>query len=306
MSRYRSFVFTHNGYSEADISRYQDMEAKYIVVARERGASGNEHLQGYIEFDSACTIKAAIKKLQPAHVELRKGTPQQASDYCKKGEQSHEEWESLGTKGPNFGKNLRLVTESGFLGPGQGARSDLEKVVDRVKEGAKSSAIAAEFPIQFLKFHRGISALIRARMAPRNPENPPYVEWRWGLAGRGKTSHVMKTHREVYIKDSTKWWQGYTQQEAILVDDFDGQWPFRNLLRFLDVNPYQGEVKGEDSVDINSPYIYITCEFPPEHFWQGNDLEQLTSRLTKVVEVTGPNYRLLKKARVEEVESKKD
>jgi len=234
MSRYRGFVFTVPNYTEEHIAQYNAMEAKYIVVAREIGAGGLRHLQGYIEFESACTTSAAIKRLKPAHVEWRKGTPQEASDYCKKGEQSHEEWSSKKTSGDNYGRNVDIVVERGDLGPGQGKRSDLDAVVEAMQSGATLTKIAESYPVTFVRFHKGIEALALARLKPRTER--PRIEWRWGLAGRGKTFHVTEKHgrESVYIKDGTKWWNGYAQQEAILIDDFDGAWPFRDLLRLLD------------------------------------------------------------------------
>lgn len=77
------------------------------------------------------------------------------------------------------------------------------------------------------------------------------------------------------------WWDGYEQQEAIIIDDFDGKWPYRDLLRLLDRYPYQGQYKG-GYVKINSPYIYITCEYSPSFFWRGNEFAQIHRRLSEI------------------------
>lgn len=291
MSRFRGFVFTHNNYTEEHLELYAVMEAKYLIVAKETGASGTRHLQGYVEYEDACSLKSAITRLKPAHVEVRKGTPDQASKYCKKGEQSHEEWSSKGSSGDNFGRNVDIVVEKGSLGPGQGKRSDLDLVVEAIGDGKSVAEVASLFPTTFIKFHKGIKALAMTRMTHRTER--PTIEWRWGLSGRGKTWHVIHKHgrENVYIKDATKWWDGYRQQEVILIDDFDGSWPFRNFLRLLDENQYEGEVKC-DYIPVNSPFIYVTCEFPPSHFWSGTALEQMETRLTTIVEVTGKNRRL--------------
>ena len=86
------------------------------------------------------------------------------------------------------------------------------------------------------------------------------------------------------MKDGTPWWDGYTNQDVILIDDFDGKWPFRDLLRLLDRYPYQGQIKG-GYVKINSPHIYITCEFPPADIYQpGNELNQIIRRLDIILQ----------------------
>ena len=85
MSRTRNWVFTINNFSDVEQEACQKLECSYIVVGTEVGASGTPHLQGYVEFANAKTM-TAVKKLLGgrAHLEPRKGTPLQASDYCKK------------------------------------------------------------------------------------------------------------------------------------------------------------------------------------------------------------------------------
>lgn len=106
----------------------------------------------------------------------------------------------------------------------------------------------------------------------------------------------VEKHKTYYIKDGTQWWDEYEQQEAIIIDDFDGKWPFRDLLRLLDRYPYQGQFKG-GYVPINSPFIYITCEHPPDWFWgpmakapltgdrSANELAQMLRRIDEIVHV---------------------
>lgn len=57
-----------------------------LVVGREKcPETGTPHLQGYIRFEKSHRF-AAVKKALPdgAHIEPRKGSEKQASDYCKK------------------------------------------------------------------------------------------------------------------------------------------------------------------------------------------------------------------------------
>jgi hypothetical protein len=70
-----------------------------------------------------------------------------------------------------------------------------------------------------------------------------------------------------------------------VIDDFDGKWPYRDLLRLLDRYVYQGQIKG-GYVHINSDYIIITCEHRPEEYWSGNELTQVRRRLDCVHECT--------------------
>lgn len=286
--RARGWIFTHNNYDECDIKFFTALgsEAKYLVFGKEMGESKTPHLQGYVEFANARTGKS-MKKLHTGktHWEVRLGTPEEASAYCKKGEQPHEEWTAEGAKGPNYGK-CAIVVEIGKL-PKQGKRTDLDDVADLIVEGASTREVAHTYPATYIKYHKGIEALKSKMFEPRKTK--PTVIWRWGETGTGKTRAAFESHESVYIKDGTHWWDGYEQQDAIIIDDFDGKWPFRDLLRLLDHYPYQGQYKG-GYIHINSPTVYITCDRPPSMLGYGEkELSQLLRRINQVIEIKSSN-----------------
>jgi len=264
MSRSRNHCFTLNNWTEADKTAILAWECKYVIVGEEVGEEkATPHLQGYVEWAFAKTL-STLKNLHASiHWEARKGSAEQAADYCKKD-----------------GRFLEVGTISC-----QGKRKDLDLVADMVIAKAPIDQIAAEHPSTFIKYHKGITALQTSLLKHRT--EPPYVEWRWGLAGVGKTRFPVEKHPVHYIKDGSLWWDGYSQQEAIIIDDFDGKWPFRDLLRLLDRYQYQGQYKG-GYVPIASPFIYITAEFPPVHYWSGNELAQVLRRLNLTTEVLAP------------------
>lgn len=85
--RAAGWCFTINNYTDNDIVTLQALypdTVKYIVFGREVGENNTPHLQGYLH----CINKKefnSIKKLMPtAHIEKIKGTPLEASTYCKK------------------------------------------------------------------------------------------------------------------------------------------------------------------------------------------------------------------------------
>lgn len=259
----RNYVFTLNNYTPFEIEELKLYPSKYLVFGYETApTTGTPHIQGYIEFAGVKKFDT-LKKFNPrVRWETRRGTAQEASDYCK--------------KDGNF-------VEIGAISK-QGTRTDLNIVADAVMEKKSIREIAMEHPATFIKYSKGITALFNSQFIHRTAA--PYIEWRWGLAGVGKTRYCVEAHSSShYIKDGTMWWDGYTQQEAIIIDDFDGKWPFRDLLRLLDRYEYQGQVKG-GYIPINSPYIYITCEFAPSHYWNSNELSQIERRITKIIHVS--------------------
>nr|UBJ26123.1 replication-associated protein [Red panda feces-associated circular DNA virus 9] len=284
--RARAWTFTLNNYSKDDRTFVDDWcprDCTYIVVGFEGGTDDvkTPHMQGYVEFANARRGSALRKLLGgSAHWEVRRATAKTASDYCKKGTQSHEEWSEMNTNGPNFGKNASVI-EHGIISK-QGKRTDLEDVAEAVVNKVPIAEIAAEHPGTYIRYHKGILALKMALMKHRDTK--PTVIWKWGSAGVGKTRSAYESHKSIYIKDGTMWWDGYEQETAIIIDDFDGKWPYRDLLRLLDRYPYQGQIKG-GYVPIKSDFIYITCEFHPYKYWSGNELEQVLRRLDKIEEV---------------------
>ena len=92
VSAIRAWVFTVNNYTEENYTEVLKLEYKYLCVGREVGAkNGTPHLQGYIEFKDGKTFTKMKKLLPRAWLGIRKGTPEQASDYCKKESQYFED-----------------------------------------------------------------------------------------------------------------------------------------------------------------------------------------------------------------------
>lgn len=261
MDRLRSCCFTLNNYTEQDYEELRNMNSSYIVIGKEVGEQGTPHLQGYVEFKNQVRFSTLKKRYPKLHIEARRGTPLQASTYCKK----EGDYVEIGN-----------INE-------QGKRNDILSSCELILEKKSMKEVANHNPEVFVKYHKGLIAFKNIQYEDRTAK--PQVHWRWGPAGCGKTRYCVEKHPDHYIKDGTMWWDSYEQQEAIIIDDFDGHWPYRDLLRLLDRNKYQGQYKG-GYVKINSPYIYITCEFPPEHFWLGNTLAQVMRRIDSVSNVS--------------------
>lgn len=164
----------------------------------------------------------------------------------------------------------------------QGRRVDLEEVAARVRDGASLAEMDQVAPGLMVQYSRGLKELRLRQMKDR--DGPPKVYWLWGSTGVGKTRLAVGEGVTFYMKDGTPWWDGYDQQSRIVIDDFDGKWPFRDLLRLLDRYPYQGQTKG-GYVKVNSPEIYITCEYSPDQYWCGSELAQIKRRISEAKQV---------------------
>jgi len=257
--------FTLNNYSQEEFDKiitYSKL-CKFMIVAKETGDEGTPHLQGFFNLIKRSRFTALKKLIPRAYLVRARGTDEQNMEYCMKQDK----------KPFIHGEPMRT-----------GQRTDLMLACGAVLEKKPLVEIANENPTVYVKYYRGLQELAQKIQKPRDVNDPPMTIWIWGKSGVGKTRFAFDQlpHNQIYIKDGTQWWNNYENQQCILVDDFNGLWPFHDLLRFLDRYPYQGQTKG-GYVQINSPIIIITCEYPPEHFLFGTDLQQLIRRLSYII-----------------------
>lgn len=262
----RNWFVTINNYNEAEIATLNNLKCRYIVWQKEEGEKCHTpHIHACICYANAVkwpkTIFPRAKILAVKDLEA-------CIAYCSK--------EKTRVEGP-FEHGDR---------PKKGKRTDLAKLASQVVEGKKINEIATTDPEMFVRYGKGLKLLREEVQVHRT--DAPQVIWLWGLAGVGKSRIPNTLFTSIYIKDGTAWWDNYDHEDCILIDDFDGKWPFRDLLRLLDRYQYQGQFKG-GYVKINSPYIFITCEFAPDYFWEGNAYAQVARRIKLIHEVKAFN-----------------
>ncbi len=140
MSRHRNYVFTINNYTTKHISSLQDEEkSKYIVFGKEVGKKGTPHLQGYLEFKNPVSLEAVKSRFDcpSMHLEMRRGTALQASDYCKKDKDFHEH----GTRS------------------NQGKRTDIEYVYNLIRDSQSDYEIQEEAPHTYAKYYKAFDRM---------------------------------------------------------------------------------------------------------------------------------------------------
>ncbi len=62
----------------------EEDDARYWIFQMERGDENTLHAQGYVEFTDPQRLGAVKKVLRGAHWEGRRGTRDEARDYCRK------------------------------------------------------------------------------------------------------------------------------------------------------------------------------------------------------------------------------
>lgn len=106
---------------------------------------------------------------------------------------------------------------------------------------------------------------------------PPLVCWFWGGTGTGKTSSAItvceKRGWSYWISgDNLKWFDGFTGQDVVIIDDFrKAMIDFNVLLRMLDRNKVMLQTKG-GFVPFNPKIIIITNPVHPREHFKYHDL----------------------------------
>ncbi len=248
----KNWCITLNNYDIEDLNQFgrvcDDRSAvRYAIVAREIGESGTPHLQCFFSFVKRRTL-VSVKALlgSRVHAEIARGSPAQASNYCKKDGEFEE-----------FGE----------IPSGRGHRSDLVTVIGRVREGSCWSSLLETDPIVLARFPRFVDKLLLTFGEQRSwlTETTVY----WGETGTGKTRKAFSEAEAPYMHSGSHWFDGYSGESHVIFDDFGGsEFKLTYLLKLLDRYPMRVPVKG-GFVNWCPKKVWITSNYSPKE-WYSN------------------------------------
>lgn len=149
--------------------KYESSTMSYLCYGRERcSTTGRLHWQCYVEFKTRVTQSTIRTCFGSVHFERRKGSSDQAVEYCRKEGEFTE-----------FGS--RMVSQ-------QGKRTDLDRIGQHIINGQSLTSIAMEFPGKFIQYGRGFQQLdATTRIGRLKAYRHVNVEIWWGKTGMGKT-----------------------------------------------------------------------------------------------------------------------
>jgi len=285
----RDWVFTLNNWTVAEVDRVNAIECKYIVYGKEVGASGTPHLQGFVYFKNPRVFNG-VKSLFPERVHLEVCRHmEKAIDYCKKGEQSHQEWEDHGVDGVNFGKNA-VVFQKGTPPLSQKEKGDME--VERYEDAKR---LAMEGQLEdipgdiFIRCYKSLTAIKKDYMNKPNDLNDVCGVWIHGKSGIGKSRMARHVWPGLFDKLINKWWDGYQGEKHVLLDDFDPSHAclFHYLKRWADRYSFTCENKG-GGLCIRPSTIIVTSQYRPDEIWLDAPTRDAIYRRFKVIHVSEP------------------
>nr|DAV89166.1 MAG TPA: Putative viral replication protein [Cressdnaviricota sp.] len=250
---------------------------RYLVSGIEAAPkTGHIHLQMYIEL-SAAKPESAVKTMFPgAHVEPRISTGIHAANYCKKGEQSSEEFRKMGTGGPNFGKNANFVEfgDCQKVDQPRGKRNDLALVAKCIVDGMSLRRAAMQDPATYIRNYKGIANFRALINKPLDYRPNLKVHLFIGATRLGKTYHA-RINLKCWPKPVGKgnWFDGYDGHKKVVVDEFYGQWPLAEFLEITD--PYNVVVQTKGGhVQFEPDLIVFTTNTHPRDMYLDHPLER--------------------------------
>lgn len=233
--------------------------------------TGRHHWQGFIRWKDPKTNSASGKALENAHSEIMIGTIEQNEKYCSK----EGEYKKFGQL------------------PKQGARTDLEGLVENIMNlEITTDDVCTDNPFMYHMYGRTLDKAEDIALRKKFRTEMTQCVWYHGKTGVGKShkafeNYTPETH---YIwTDDRGWWDGYRQQEIVIINDFRGQIKYSELLELIDKWPKKVRRRNREPMPFTSKMIIITSVGKPEEVYhklaQWDSLEQLHRRIT-LIELT--------------------
>ena len=232
---------------------FEKDNVRYICYGRERcPTTDREHFQGFAIFRRTCRIPKAKQWIgggNGTHLECRRGTRDQARDYCRKSDGEFFEW----------GEFDGMTKENLFKQP-----------IPYIKEN---------YPEFYCRYHKGLEKLNINKGDKWRDINVTVL---WGPTGSGKTRQVMEMDDVYKIDPPYKWWDGYEGESILLIDDYKtGALDRGYLLNLLDGYRLRLETKGSHTWALWNK-VYITTNYNPDKW-----MDDATRRRVTSVRATG-------------------
>lgn len=243
---------------------------RFLLMGREIcPKTGRPHFQSFVYFLEKYTVKKAADILQD-HFGWRPHT-----ESCH-----HSIYENMGYC--NKDKDVYVWGER----PLQGQRSDLQNLRDQITAGKPVDDIAMEEPHLYHQYGRTLHKVEDITLRKRFRNWMTQGLWYYGETGAGKSHIAFKdfnpdTH---YVwKNDHGWWDGYTGQETVILNDFRGEIPYNELLQMIDKWPYSVSRRGREPAPFLAKTVIITSSLPPDKIYhrrmEEDNIEQLLRRL---------------------------
>lgn len=259
----KRWLITINNPSDEEIDELIELPGcKFKVIARETAPStGTSHIHALVIFTCNARIKK-VKKLFPrAHLDIVRGTFDQAYNYViKEGAVIYENGEK-----PKHQQDIN---------------GRFKELVQQAKAGTidKESLMYCRYRQYFEQFVPTSNYIFEGELTTKNA-------WIYGPPGSGKSKLVrqfaMASNLSVYHKLANKWWDGYRGEDIVLIEDLDpdvAEKLVHHIKLWADRYAFRAEVKG-NSISIDPRfYLIVTSNYSIGECFKGVDGEAISRR----------------------------
>lgn len=240
-----------------------------LMGQQERAGTTNRlHWQFLVHFRTKKTLRQALAFFPPTtHLELVKS--EKAKEYVHKDETFVEGTRFI------WGKDLVFKKSRDWTGLYNAA---VNQQYEEISEKDR-----------FL--HAGKIAKVQGLFGKPLRRNGVETYVFFGPTATGKTYRAFQEAGDnCYVKDCSRWWDGYQGETNIIIDEFEGEFPINDLKRILDIYPLRVPIKG-GYVCAKWTKIWITSQSHPSQWYPQapqSDKDALLRRITKMEALREP------------------
>lgn len=263
----RNWCFTLNNPTEEERQSFRNFEVAglprglaFLVYQEERGhAEETAHFQGYLETSVSHKIGWLKNNFNGrAHYEPRMGTQAQAIAYCTKEDSRVPD----GMRG-SFGEPRGETSQE--------AKQKRIDTLDGIRKGTIRLRDVDSETLLNSGFLQAAKHILSTKLGPRREVEVITIV---GGTGIGKSYACYSFCGDDLITYQRNGWFGGadTQGSNLLFDEFTGDLPFSDFLKYLDGYPMQLPIKGS-FYPAHYTRVFITSNVMPENWWVSKGVE---------------------------------
>jgi len=251
------WIFT---FPQHEFTPYLHPDSNFCTGQLELGEGGFLHWQVTINFKRSQDLAWCRKNFGNFHAEPCMD-PDASIAYCSK--------EETRIQGTHFSLGKKPFQ--------RGSKRDWAEVYELAKQGSLEEID----PSILVPNYGAIKRIYQDNLKPVAIERTIHVFW--GRTGTGKSRRAWsEAGLDAYPKNArTKFWDGYRNQEHVVMDEFRGAIDIGNILTWFDRYPVIVEVKGS-SICLVATTMWITSNLHPNDWYPQLDNETRAALLRRL------------------------